>query len=435
MTDRGPIRTTSHSISPDDIDPDALKVLRRLQQFGYHAFLVGGGVRDLLLGQSPKDFDVATSARPNEVRRIFRNSRLIGRRFRLAHVLFGAGKVIETATFRAKPLNGDEDEDEALITDDNEFGTPESDANRRDFTVNALFYDPSSNEVIDYVSGLPDLAARRLRTIGEPGLRFREDPIRMLRAVKFAARLDLSIGEPEAAAIRAQRTDLCKAAVPRLLEEIVRMLYGGGAKGSFRLLGQLGLLEVLLPEISAFLGRPGARDPWHPLDPMLAALDARCGGRPAVDNGVLLAALFWPLYQAVIDDLPRRPHPRYLRLIAESIFAPIAIRLRIPRRDCAVLLTALEGQLRFEHARQARPHRAAFASNAAFPAANDLFELRVAAGIVTQHDIDAWTSMTAEFPVPSVEERRERRRAERLERGDSGGRRRGRERFGGSRHR
>ncbi|MCB9535043.1 MAG: polynucleotide adenylyltransferase PcnB [Myxococcales bacterium] len=433
MHEAAPIRTNDHGISASDIDPDAAKVLRRLHQFGYHAYLVGGGVRDLLLGVQPKDFDVATSARPNEVRRIFRNSRLIGRRFRLAHILFAGGKVIETATFRAKPSD-DDDTDDDLITDDNEFGTPESDANRRDFTVNALFYDPATDEVIDYVGGLADLSKRHLRTIGDPGLRFREDPVRMLRAVKFAARLDLTIGAPELAAIRAERNELQKAAVPRLLEEVLRMLYGGAAAESYRLLGKLGLLELLMPEVAAFLGRPGAEDAWHPLTPLLEALDDRCGGQPAFDNGVLLAALFWPLYRAVVEALPRRPHVRQLRPLAEAIIGPAAVRLRIPRRDVGTLLAALEGQLRFHDAHGRKSTRAAFARSPWFPAANDLFELRLAADDVPAKDARAWKALTDEFPPPSVEERREGRRARRRERRESGGRReRGNNRRGGRR--
>src|SRR5688572_1573091 len=191
-------------IKPDQIDPDAAKVVERLRRFDHAAYLVGGCVRDLLLGQKPKDFDVATSATPNEIRRLFRNCRIIGRRFRLAHIFFGS-KIIETSTFRANPRDSEDEPGEAstegesqdlLIRRDNVFGTAEEDARRRDFTINGLFYDLETSQVIDYVSGMADLQERLVRTIGDPDIRFREDPVRILRAIKFAARCNLSI-EPE----------------------------------------------------------------------------------------------------------------------------------------------------------------------------------------------------------------------------------------------
>ncbi len=407
MSASEPVRTTVHRISPTAIDDDAFKVLRRLGQFGHHAYLVGGGVRDLLLGRQPKDFDVATSARPNEVRKLFRNCRLIGRRFRLAHILFSGGKIIETATFRAEPRNNGDGE---LITDDNVFGTPESDARRRDFTVNGLFYDPITDEVIDYVKGLEDLDKRLLRTIGEPRLRFREDPVRMLRAVKFAARLDLEI-EPETLdAIRSERREISKAAIPRLLEEILRMLYGGAAARSFELLAELGLLDMLLPEVAAFLGRPGDADPWTPLAELLEALDRRCGGRPAVPNGVLLGGLYWPLYRALIEDLPQRPAVRHLRPLAEKLVSPAAVRLRLPRRDLATLVAVLEGQIRAQQARKRRQTRAAFARSPHFPAIFDFMELRIAAERLPETLLEPWRELAASAPPPSPRPRRRRRR-------------------------
>src|SRR5690348_12185767 len=204
-----------HPISRRDIDPDALKVLYRLRQADHVAYLVGGSVRDLLLGRHPKDFDIGTSAHPYQVKKLFRNCWIIGRRFRLAHVKFGP-KVIEVATFRRQVAPGEEVvqdgvpapdpstvEGAHLIHHDNTFGTPEEDAFRRDFTINALFYDIATFSVIDYVGGLEDLHAGVVRSIGEPELRFKEDPVRMLRAVAFAARLDFSIDPPTREAIHA----------------------------------------------------------------------------------------------------------------------------------------------------------------------------------------------------------------------------------------
>src|SRR6476646_6245338 len=181
---------SQHPISRKQIDPDALKVLYRLSAAGYKAYLVGGSVRDLLLGRTPKDFDIGTDAHPQAVRRLFRNCRMIGRRFRLAHILFANGKVVEVATFRRPPAPAAEGKGpELLPTEDNTFGTPREDAYRRDFTINGLFYDIATYAVIDHVGGLDDLAAGLIRTIGDPDIRFQEDPVRLLRAIKFAARL------------------------------------------------------------------------------------------------------------------------------------------------------------------------------------------------------------------------------------------------------
>ena len=247
-----------HCISRKNIDPDALKVLYRLSHLGYEAYLVGGGVRDLLLGRAPKDFDVGTSAKPNEVKRAFRNCFLIGRRFRLAHVRFGQ-KVIETATFRANSQSvGDIIEHAAEgPMEDNTFGTPETDANRRDFTVNGLFYDIKTFAVIDYVGGLKDLKKKVIRSIGDPMIRFREDPVRMMRAVKFSSRLGFAIEKGTEKAIRKLHSCILTASTPRVCEEVFRLFpYGASAK-AFRMLYDFGLLGDLLPDLAAFIKADG----------------------------------------------------------------------------------------------------------------------------------------------------------------------------------
>src|SRR3954463_1094711 len=246
------------NIALDRIDPDAANVVRRLKDSGHAAYLVGGCVRDLLLGLKPKDFDVVTSATPQEIKRLFRNCRIIGRRFRLAHVFFGP-KIIETSTFRANPREVEEEETEngseaesgdLLIRRDNVFGTPEEDARRRDFTINGLFYDLETGHVIDHVNGLVDLEARVVRTIGDPDIRFREDPIRILRAVKFAARCDLTI-EPETyRRMMEHRNDISKCAQARVSEEFYRLLRAGAAKRSMELLIETELIDILAPEIA-----------------------------------------------------------------------------------------------------------------------------------------------------------------------------------------
>src|SRR5947209_19199691 len=244
-----------HPISRRDIDPDALKVLYRLRQFDHVAYLVGGSVRDLLLGRRPKDFDIGTSAHPQQVKRLFRNCWIIGRRFRLAHVKFG-NKVIEVATFRRQLGPGEEivaegvtapdpntPEGEHLIHHDNTFGTPEEDAFRRDFTIHALAYDIATFSIIDYVGGLEDLRAGVVRSIGDPEVRLREDPVRMLRAVALAARLNFTIDPPVLAAIRTHRHEISHSYAPRLLEEYYKILRAGSAERAFRMLAEVGLLE------------------------------------------------------------------------------------------------------------------------------------------------------------------------------------------------
>src|SRR3954469_18838255 len=267
-----------HTISRADIDPDALKVLYRLRQYDHTAYLVGGSVRDLLLGRRPKDFDIGTSAHPYQVKKLFRNCWIIGRRFRLAHVKFGQ-KVIEVATFRRQVAAGEEGvqdgvpapdpttpEGEHLIHHDNTFGTPEEDAFRRDFTINALVYDIATFSIIDYVGGLEDLRAGVVRAIGDPDVRMREDPVRMLRAVALAARLDFAIDPPVLDAIRTHRHEIARSSAPRLLEEYYKILRAGSAEKTFRLLAELGLLEPISIELH--------RGATTPLWQSLARVDA-----------------------------------------------------------------------------------------------------------------------------------------------------------------
>lgn len=261
---------SEHSISRKLIDPDALKVMSRLLRHGFRAFLVGGGVRDLLLGKHPKDFDIGTDARPENVRALFRNSRIIGRRFKINHVFFGPNKNLEVSTFRDS-REAPADQDNLLITSDNVYGDPETDALRRDLTINGLFYDLASFSVIDYVGGLDDLKNRIIRTIGVPSIRFEEDPVRMIRAVRHAARTGFTI-EPETyeAIIRcAPKIRLCSTA--RVLEELLRECRGGYAVTSFRYMRDTQLFGELLP----FLQEAIAEDPTvlNRLENVLLAFD------------------------------------------------------------------------------------------------------------------------------------------------------------------
>jgi len=357
-----------HSISRKQIDPDALKVLYRLHQNDYVAYLVGGSVRDLLLGRRPKDFDIGTSAHPYQVKRLFKNCWIIGRRFRLAHIRYGA-KAIEVATFR-RLLSAEElaaaEEPEAsespespdrLIHRDNTFGTPEEDAFRRDFTINALFYDIGTFSIIDYTGGLRDLHEGVVRSIGDPIERFQEDPVRMLRAVAMAARLGFRIDEPIDNAIAAHRHDIARSAPARLMEEFYKLLRSGSAEQAFRMLAERRLLEPIAQELQ----RGATERLWE----SLAALDAyrrRFDAIPdTLTNAVLLGALLVPLGHSFRSSPPpaldgeRRKEPRL-----ELGMLPV------PRRDVERLRQILGLQRRLvdmglsPRARRALMHRGPF---------------------------------------------------------------------------
>ncbi len=318
----------------DRIDPDAEKVVRRLERSGYEAYLVGGCVRDLLLGGKPKDFDVATNARPEDVRALFRNCRIIGRRFRLAHILFGGGKVIEVATFRRSPVmeppedDGGEPFDDLLIRSDNVFGDAHEDALRRDFTMNALFYDLDRRQVLDWCGGMGDVRRRTIHTIGDPMVRFREDPIRILRATKFAARLDLGISPDVYDAMVATREDLAKAARPRLFEELLRLMRSGGAHRSMWLLWETGVMAVVLPELATFLDDEegtsgGVRRFFRQMD----AIDAmtRTRGGPLDDIVLWTLLLKEPLDESCSGERDKIH-------AATEFLDPIIERVAVPRR-------------------------------------------------------------------------------------------------------
>jgi poly(A) polymerase len=319
-----------HPISRRDIDADALKVLYRLREGNHIAYLVGGSVRDLLLGRRPKDFDIGTSAHPAQVKKLFRNCWIIGRRFRLAHVKFGP-KVIEVATFRRQLAPGEEvvadgvpapdpttTQGRHLIHHDNTFGTPEEDAFRRDFTINALSYDIATFSIIDYVAGLEDLQARVVRSIGDPETRIHEDPVRMLRAVALASRIDFSIDPPLDRAIRRHRHEIARSSPPRLVEEYYKILRAGSSERTFRSLHEIGLLEP----ISIELHRRASEPLWR----SLAALDAyrrKFESMPdTLTNPILLGSLLVPLGIPLHAERPSTPGAE-----AEKRHRPPALKL------------------------------------------------------------------------------------------------------------
>ena len=299
------IDRSDHPLSRRSIPENVLKVLYRLHRSGYRAYLCGGSVRDLLMDREPKDFDVATDAHPTEVRRLFRNSRIIGRRFRLVHIIF-QDQTVEVATFRREPERS-EGSDEYLITDDNTFGSPLQDARRRDFTINALFYNIADFSVIDYVGGIEDLDGKRVRVIGDPDVRFREDPVRMMRAIEFAARLGFEIDAATYDAILRHKNEILKASPPRVSEEILELLRRGWSKNAIRLMVESGLLEPLLPEVYRAIA--GNRSPyfWK----MLEVLDRTVEAGRKVSDAVSLSVLFLPW---IIEELEREERGRESRM-------------------------------------------------------------------------------------------------------------------------
>lgn len=406
------------------IDPDAIKVVRRLLTAGHEAYLVGGCVRDLVLGRRPKDFDVATSATPEAIRRLFRNSRVIGRRFKLAHVFFGP-KIIETSTFRSAPQPNLNEED-PLITHDNEWGSVEDDARRRDFTINGLFYDVETASIVDFVDGMDDLEARLIRTIGDPPTRFREDPVRMIRAVSFAARLDLSFEASTWEALLEVAPDIVKCSKARLLEEIYKLMRRGAARRSFELLMETGLFEsVMGPYLRLFgadeasvlaSGRPGAHpegalDPAHLLWKLLSGLDAYIAQTDElVNNGVLLAVMFAPLVGRDLAGGSRQGLDRTL----DSMMSGVGATVGLARRD-----RELARQILMAHRRLLEPgtrrRRPAIAHRQYFHDALVFLGLWVEALGDGGSELERWRNLATvgEEPDPSAGARRRKRRPNR----------------------
>lgn len=408
-----------HNVSRRNIDPDALNVLYHLNRNGYIACLVGGAVRDLLLERKPKDFDIGTTARPNEIRRLFRNCFLVGRRFRLVHIRFGS-KVIESSTFRKQPEPVDatsEEEASLYLHHDNAYGTPQQDAMRRDFTINGIFYDIDSFKIIDYVGGLDDLKRKLIRTIGDPDIRFREDPVRMVRAIRFASRLGFAIERRTWSSIQRHHSEILKSSPARLYEEILRLFAYGAGADSMRLMHKCGLLADLLPGISSYLARAQDRGMffWRCLE----ALDSHNAEKQAPSDALMLAAMCYPMF---VDGEKQR-HGGKARInplvMAQEILQNLSPDVPMPRHTFFRVAHMLNSQHRFEEwdgERFSKPH---FVQQESFMDAAVLYDISLTASDRQIPKIKPWLDLYRECAVEKhgdkqpVRRRRRRRRPRR----------------------
>jgi poly(A) polymerase len=405
-----------HGVAREQISYGAQKVTDGLQAAGFQAYVVGGAVRDLLLGRAPKDFDVATDATPEEVRRVFRRSRIIGRRFRLVHVMFGE-EVVEVSTFRRAVDAGEAETDEhGRILRDNEFGDQEQDAARRDFTANALFYDPATQEIHDYHRGYEDTRAHVLRMIGEPATRYREDPVRMLRAVRLSAKLGMKLEPATAAPIGKLKGLLDNVPQARLLDEVLKMLLSGHSVECIQQLRKMHLHHGLLPLLDVILEQPMGEK-----FVMLALrnTDERLSQEKPVSPAFLFAALLWHEVLTawkLRQEKGERPVPA-LHEAMDEVLARQKEQLAIPHRHDAVMKEIWLLQQRFEQRSGQRPFR--LLEQPRFRAAYDFLLLRCASGEADQ-EIGLWWD---EFQDANPE-----RRAEMLQPEKAGDRKRRRRR-------
>ncbi len=387
-----------HNISRKNISKAALRVLYRLNEAGYDAFLVGGAVRDLLLGGHPKDFDVATSATPDEVKKLFRNCRLIGRRFRLAHVVFGP-EIIEVATFRGTGEDeggGDRHIVDGLIVRDNIWGTIEEDAVRRDFRVNALYYDISDFSVRDYVGGMQDLQDRVLHLIGDPATRYREDPVRMLRAARLAAKLDFRIDDAASAAFAELGPLLADAAPARLFDESLKLFLSGHGLKSFRMLEQCGLLKFLFPTTARALQR-GDEALRALVESGLSNTDARVMEGKSVTPAFLFAVLLWGEVRDLAHALIARGldgNEAWARAAAQVVGEQCQ-RVAIPRRFTFTMEEIWSLQPRFEQIQRKRVFR--LLTHPRFRAAFDFLLLRGAESPALR-ELGQWWAHAQQLP-------------------------------------
>ena len=398
----------AHNVSRADISPNAVKVLYRLRDAGHRACLVGGGVRDLLLGREPKDFDIATDARPEQVHALFRNCRLIGRRFRLAHVQFGQ-EIIEVATFRACGEIGDEGDGPAVerakdgrILSDNVYGSIEDDAWRRDFTINALYYDIATFAVLDYVGGMADLEAGLIRLIGDPAQHYHEDPVRLLRAVRFAAKLGFRLDPATEAPLHRLGHLLEKIPPARLFDEILKLFLGGCAIQTFELLRHYRLFGWLFPATEHCLNHQQRHYPKTLLARVLASTDSRLAENKSVNPAFLFAALLWEPLREQMRHLEAEGLDEHevLQEAAERVVQAQIRHTALPRRYSLPMREIWELQQRLTVVTGKRPLR--LLDHPRFRAGYDFLLLRAEADEQAAELADWWTRFLALDPAGRI---------------------------------
>lgn len=396
-TPSGPniITRDHHDISRRDISDNALKVLYRLKDAGYQAFLVGGGVRDILLGKQPKDFDIATDAHPEQVHKLFRNSILIGRRFRLVHVRFGR-EIIEVATFRASH-NGGQDSNQAKQADngmllrDNVYGTVDDDAMRRDFTINAMYYNINGFTIHDFAGGVEDIEQRNIRMIGEPQARYREDPVRMLRAIRFAAKLDFDIDPATAEPIHSLGHLLEPIPAARMFEEVLKLLLSGNGEQTYYLLRDYDIFKYLFPATDAAIEADQSED-YQVEEFVVLALrnsDERIAQGKSVTPAYLFAALLWHPLQERLRKITNMPPIPAMHQAAQDVILQQVKLTSIPRRFSTPMKEIWDMQLRLP--RRHGNRAAELVENKRFRAAYDFILLRESSGEDLEKLGEWWT--------------------------------------------
>ncbi len=390
---------SGHSVSRANISKGALKVLYRLKDAGHQAFLVGGGVRDLLLGRRPKDFDIATDARPEQVRALFSNSRLIGRRFRLAHIRFGR-EIIEVATFRGTTplIAGGEEQvvhSSGRIIADNVYGTIEEDAWRRDFTINALYYNIADYSIWAFADGLSDLESRQLRLIGDPGQRYTEDPVRMLRAARFAAKLEFTLHSDAVAPIPAMASLLEDVPSARLFDEFLKMFQSGHALSCYQRLREFGLFRQLFPDTDCWLDNSEYAADALMIERALENTDRRIAAGKPVTPMFLFGVFLWRAVRMRAEEIQAEvadiSEIQALIAATDEISTRQAQRIALPRRFGFPMRDMLQLQPRFDTRRGRRAMN--LLSHRRFRAAYDLMLLRASVGEVDQEVADFWTDI------------------------------------------
>ena len=442
-----------HNVSRKLISENAIKVLRRLNRYGYTAYLAGGGVRDIILGREPKDFDIVTSATPEEVKQVFRNAILIGRRFRIAHIRFH-NELIEVSTFRALqkdeepedlklpeaagngdacssidetgeaggkrlPIEGRLQAEDGLILRDNVWGSPEEDAFRRDFTVNALFYNMQDFSIIDHVGGIKDLLAGRLKLIGEPELRYREDPVRMLRAVRFAAKLGFSIDKDSLEPIMQLKEEILKSNPSRLYEELQKLWISDEAEKGYQLMRMTGLFATLFPEVDQWLGIEEEAFPHTFLGSAFEWIEEEVRQGRKISPALLFAIILSGPIIKRAKELQKKTGAKLPVIfpVVKSLITVARERISIPRRDTEAIKAILYGEQRFPQTRGKRPY--AWLRNPGFKDAFRFFKMKKNIEAVDRELIDWWEQFIntnrseMKAPVKKGPPRKRRRRTHR----------------------